>query len=51
MIPPKDVMEIEADLFIVFQGWDPNTTTNMLLPELMRWHRIAITRHQTAGKD
>lgn len=44
-------MEVEADLFIVFQGWDANTTASMLLPELMRWHKIAIARHKKADSD
>lgn len=44
-------MQVEADLFIVFQGWDANTTARMLLPELMRWHTIAIARHKKTDSD
>ncbi|MGY3887186.1 GpE family phage tail protein [Aeromonas aquatica] len=38
-------MEIEADLFMIFQGWDAGTTASMGIPELMQWHKIAIERH------
>ncbi|MCF1458081.1 MAG: GpE family phage tail protein [Shewanella sp.] len=39
---------MEADLFLVFTGWDASTTQSMMLPELMRWHGIAIKRHEKA---
>ncbi|WP_106427224.1 GpE family phage tail protein [Enterovibrio norvegicus] len=47
---PPDVMEVEADLFLVFTGWDALTTAAMSLSELMHWHRIAIKRHEKANE-
>jgi hypothetical protein len=47
-IPSVDVMEIEADLFLVFTGWDALTTEKMPLDQLMRWHEIALDRHKKA---
>jgi hypothetical protein len=41
------VQEIEANLFIVFQGWTPDTTAGMSLDELMRWHELAVARNQS----
>lgn len=43
---PRDVMEAEADIFLVFTGWDALTTERMTLSELMRWHRIALERYE-----
>ncbi|WP_425347705.1 GpE family phage tail protein [Spartinivicinus poritis] len=40
-------MAIEADCFMVFQGWDIQTTADMSLTELMHWHALAVER-QTA---
>jgi len=48
---PGDVMEVEADLYLVFNGWDALTTENMSLVELMRWHSIAIKRHERAKEE
>jgi len=42
---PDDVQEVEANLFVVFQGWTPDTTAGMSLDELMRWHELAIERN------
>ncbi|EIU5460388.1 TPA: GpE family phage tail protein [Pseudomonas aeruginosa] len=39
-------MEVEADLFLVFTGWDALTTERMKLDELMRWHAIALARYE-----
>jgi hypothetical protein len=44
-------MEVEADLFLVFTGWDAKTTESMTLGELMRWHSIAIKRHNQAKEE
>lgn len=41
---PDDVQEVEANLFVVFQGWTPDTTARMSLEELMRWHDLAEAR-------
>ena len=43
---PGDVMEAEADIFLVFTGWDALTTERMTVAELMRWHRIAMVRYE-----
>jgi hypothetical protein len=43
---PDDVQEVEANLFVVFQGWTPDTTARMSLAELMRWHELAIERNK-----
>lgn len=43
---PPDVMQVEADIFVVFNGWDANTTRDMALDELMDWHKIALERHE-----
>ncbi|WP_429141148.1 GpE family phage tail protein [Aeromonas veronii] len=43
---PRDVMEVEADIMLVFTGWDCNRSRDMSIAELMGWHRIAIERHQ-----
>ncbi|WP_372830508.1 GpE family phage tail protein [Pontibacterium sp.] len=39
---------MEADIFLVFTGWDAATTASMTVPELMRWHAIALRRHEMA---
>ena len=39
-------MEVEADIYLVFTGFNAATTSPMSLAELMRWHAIAIKRHQ-----
>jgi len=44
-------MELEADLYLIFTGWDALTTANMSLVELMRWHKIAIERHNKANEE
>ncbi|MFD2178514.1 GpE family phage tail protein [Veronia pacifica] len=41
-------MEAEADIFLVFTGFNPAVTGAMPLEELMDWHRIAVARHQIA---
>ncbi|WP_163836961.1 GpE family phage tail protein [Spartinivicinus ruber] len=43
---PNDVMDIEADLFMVFQGWNATTTEKMTLSELMLWHQKATQRQE-----
>lgn len=43
---PDDVREVEANLFVVFQGWTPDTTARMSLGELMNWHEMAIERNR-----
>jgi hypothetical protein len=42
---PDEVQEVEANLFVVFPGWTPETTGRMGLGELMRWHELAIERN------
>ncbi|WP_082212389.1 GpE family phage tail protein [Endozoicomonas montiporae] len=44
-------MEVEADIFIIFTGWNPDNTGNMSIPELMRWHSIALKRHEKAQQQ
>lgn len=39
-------MEAEADIFLVFTGWDALSTQNMTLDELMGWHAIALRRYE-----
>lgn len=39
-------MEAEADIFLVFPGWNAGTTEAMTVDELMRWHAIAMRRHK-----
>lgn len=46
MTIPDDVQEVEANLFVVFPGWTPETTAGMTIEELMRWHDLAIARSQ-----
>jgi len=43
---PDDVQEVEANLFVVFTGWTPDTTAGMSLEVLMRWHELAIERNK-----
>ena len=38
------MQEVEANLFVVFQGWSPADTGPMSLEELMRWHELAEAR-------
>ncbi|EHW9253332.1 GpE family phage tail protein [Salmonella enterica] len=45
------MMEFEADLYLIFTGWDAKTTESMSLPELMRWHSIALDRHERAKEQ
>ncbi|NRD34589.1 GpE family phage tail protein [Shewanella sp. ZOR0012] len=40
-------MELEADLFLTFQGWGPADTAPMYLDELIHWHRIASERRES----
>ncbi|WP_081302351.1 GpE family phage tail protein [Aliivibrio fischeri] len=44
-------MEVEADIFLVFTGFNVSSTTSMSLTELMRWHNIAIQRHEKAQEQ
>ncbi|TKF76655.1 MULTISPECIES: GpE family phage tail protein [Vibrio] len=44
-------MEVEADIFLVFTGFNASTTAVMPLGELMDWHRIAIERHEKAQEE
>lgn len=48
---PREVMEVEADLFLIFTGWDARTTESMPLAELMRWHAIALDRRERANEQ
>ncbi|WP_229652646.1 GpE family phage tail protein, partial [Vibrio parahaemolyticus] len=48
---PADVMEAEADIFLVFTGFNPSATASMSLAELMRWHEIALQRHEKAQEQ
>ncbi|NAX31990.1 GpE family phage tail protein [Vibrio sp. V37_P2S8PM304] len=48
---PADVMEVEADIFLVFTGFNPSATANMSLNELMKWHAIALKRHEKALEE
>ena len=43
---PDDVQEVEANLFVIFPGWMPDTTARMSVAELMRWHELALDRHK-----
>lgn len=43
-------MEAEADIYLVFTGWDAKTTEAMSLDELMRWHSVAVRRYEQ-GKE
>jgi len=36
-----------ANLFVIFAGWTPAVCAAMPLGELMRWHALALERHQT----
>jgi Phage P2 GpE len=40
------LQEVEANLFVVFPGWTPDTTARMDIDELMRWHQLAEARTQ-----
>lgn len=40
-------MELEADLFLTFQGWGPRDTAAMFLDELIHWHKIADERRES----
>ncbi|MBM5036714.1 MULTISPECIES: GpE family phage tail protein [Vibrio harveyi group] len=44
-------MEVEADLYLIFTGWDALSTASMSLAELMDWHRIAIKRYEKANEE
>lgn len=44
-------MEAEADIFLVFTGFNASTTATMTLAELMRWHDIALKRHEKAQEQ
>ena len=44
-------MEVEADLYLIFTGWDALSTANMSLAELMDWHRIALKRYEKANEE
>ncbi|WP_239974271.1 GpE family phage tail protein [Photobacterium damselae] len=44
-------MEIEADLYLIFTGWDALSTAEMTLSELMGWHRIAFKRYEKAREE
>ena len=44
-------MDLEADLFMVFQGWDAKTTENMTIPELMLWHKKAAQRQEKINQQ
>lgn len=48
---PPDIMEAEADIYLVFTGWDAGTTAAMSVDELMRWHAIAIKRHEKSKEN
>ncbi|MDE1465532.1 GpE family phage tail protein [Spartinivicinus poritis] len=48
---PNDVMDIEADCFMVFQGWDAKTTEDMTLPELLLWHQKATQRQERINQQ
>ncbi|WP_019833783.1 GpE family phage tail protein [Sphingomonas sp. PR090111-T3T-6A] len=36
---------MQANLFVIFPGWTPDTCAAMSIAELMRWHDKAIARH------
>lgn len=44
-------MEAEADIYLVFSGWDAKTTEAMCLDELMRWHAVAVRRYQKSQEQ
>lgn len=43
------MQEVEANLFVVFQGWTPAVTGPMSLEELMGWHAKALARSKTGN--
>jgi len=45
-----DVLDAEANIFMVFQGWSATTTQNMDIEELTLWNDKAIERHNMANK-
>ncbi|MGL5589073.1 MAG: GpE family phage tail protein [Aeromonas veronii] len=47
---PANVMKVEGDIYMVFTGWNPASTGEMGLEELMGWHDEAIRRHEEANK-
>ncbi|MCO7217121.1 GpE family phage tail protein [Halomonas sp. OfavH-34-E] len=48
---PADIMEAEADIYLVFTGWDARSTEAMSVDELMRWHAVALRRHEKAQEQ
>ena len=48
---PNDTMEMEADIFLVFTGFNASTTASMSLSELIRWHQVALKRHEQAQQQ
>ncbi|MGL5285898.1 MAG: GpE family phage tail protein [Aeromonas sp.] len=42
-------MEIEADLYLIFTGWDARTTAEMSIEELTQWHEVALRRRNQSG--
>jgi hypothetical protein len=44
-------MEAEADIYLVFTGFNADTTAPMRLDELMKWHAIAVKRHQQGQEN
>ncbi|MBU2708816.1 GpE family phage tail protein [Zooshikella marina] len=44
-------MDIEADLFMFFQGWNTHTTQDMPLEELMLWHKKAAQRQEKINQQ
>lgn len=44
-------MEVEADIYLVFTGFNAATTAPMSLTELMQWHSIALKRHEKGQEN
>jgi hypothetical protein len=43
---PEQVSDAEANIFVVFTGWNPQVTGEMELEELMQWHEQARKRSE-----
>ena len=43
-------MEVWGDIAAVFH-WPPSEMANMSIPDLVRWHSIAIDRHKKLNSE
>ncbi len=45
-------MEVWAEINLVFGGgWPPSEMDNMPMDELIRWHQIAIEKHERSQSN